>query len=149
MLLTILFSLVAGVLALIGLLLALSPGKPYPLVDPRGQPLPGSLAEKIWVTINGMPQGMFIQSKEPTNPVLLFLHGGPGMPEYWMTQRYPTGLEAYFTVVWWDQRGSGLSYSPTISPETMTYEQLIADTVAITNYLRDRFHKEKIVTIQV
>lgn len=132
------------ILILAGILLALSPGKPYLLVDPHGQPVPGSLSEKIWVKINGMPQGMFIQSKDPTNPVLLFLHGGPGMPEYWLTKQHPTGLETYFTVVWWDQRGAGLSYSPNIPPETMTYEQLITDTVAVTNYLRERFHKEKI-----
>lgn len=144
MLWAILFSVLIGILILVGVLVAVSPGKPYPVVDATGQPAPGSLSEKSWVTMNGLPQGLFIQSKDPTNPVLLFLHGGPGMPEYWLTRRYPTGLEAYFTVVWWDQRGSGLSYRPNIPPETMTYEQLIADTVAVTNYLRDRFHQEKI-----
>ena len=66
------------------------------------------------------------------------------MPEYWLTQRYPTGLEDYFTVVWWEQRGAGLSYSADIPPETMTAEQLISDTLEVTNYLRHRFGKEKI-----
>lgn len=133
------------VLFCVGTLLFLSyPGKISPLVDANGKPLSGSLAEKIWVDINGIKQGMFIQSKDPANPVLLFIHGGPGMPEYWMTQRYPTGLENDFTVVWWDQRGSGLSYSPDIPAETMTYEQLIADAIEVTNYLRHRFGKAKI-----
>ena len=136
--------LLACILILIGIILLWSHGKPKPIVDESGRPLAGSISEKIWVNINGMEQGMFIKSKDETKPVLLFLHGGPGLPEYWMTQRYPTGLENDFTVVWWDQRGSGLSYSPDIPPETMTYEQLISDTVAVTNYLRDRFHKEKI-----
>lgn len=144
MLWTSLLIVLVVILILVGVLLAVSPGKPYPLVDATGKPVPGSLSEKIWVTINGMQQGMFIQSKDPTHPVLLLLHGGPGMPEYWLTKQYPTGLEEDFTVVWWDQRGAGLSYSPSIPPETMTYDQLIADTVAITNYLRERFHKEKI-----
>ena len=94
-----LFILLVGILILVGVLLALSPGKPYPIVDANGKPVPGSLSEKIWVNINGMPQGMFIQSKDPTNPVLLVLHGGPGMPEYWLTKQYPTGLEAYFTAL--------------------------------------------------
>ncbi len=133
------------ILILIGTLLVWSyPGKPQPFLDKNGRPLPGSISEKIWVNINGLAQGMFIKSKNETNPVLLFVHGGPGMPEYWLTRRYPTGLENYFTVCWWDQRGSGLSYSPTIPPETMTYEQLIADTIEVTNYLRQRFGKEKI-----
>jgi pimeloyl-ACP methyl ester carboxylesterase len=81
-------------------------------------------------------------SKDITHPVLLFLHGG--MPDYFLTQKYPTGLEEYFTVVWWEQRGSGLSYSTDIPPETMAVEQLISDTLAVTNYLRHRFGQEKI-----
>ena len=89
-----------------------------------------------------MKQGMFIKSKDATNPVLLYLHGG--MPDYFLTQRYPTGLEDYFTVVWWEQRGSGISYSADIPPETMTLEQMISDTLEVTNYLRHRFGKEKI-----
>lgn len=55
--------------------------------------LTGSLSEKIRVEINGMEQGLFIKSRNIHNPVLLFVHGGPGMPEYWLTQRHPTGLE--------------------------------------------------------
>jgi pimeloyl-ACP methyl ester carboxylesterase len=96
----------------------------------------------VFVNINGVEQGMFIQSKDTTNPVLLYLHGG--IPDYFLTPKYPTGLEDYFTVVWWEQRGSGLSYSADIPRETMTLEQMISDTLAVTNYLRQRFGKEKI-----
>jgi pimeloyl-ACP methyl ester carboxylesterase len=66
------------------------------------------LSEKIHVDTNGVKQGMFIKSRDVNHPVLLFLHGGPGMPEYFLTQRYPTSLEEDFTVVWWDRRGAGL-----------------------------------------
>jgi len=117
-------------------------GKPKPLVDENGRPLRGSISEKAFVDINGVRQGMFIQSTDAAHPVLLFLHGG--MPEYFLTERYPTGLENDFTVVWWDRRGAGLSYSPRIRPETMTLEQFIADTLSVTDYLRNRFGKEKI-----
>jgi len=111
-------------------------------VDENGSPLAGSISEKVFVNINGVEQGMFIKSKDATHPVLLYLHGG--MPDYFLTQRYPTGLEDYFTVVWWEQRGSGISYSADIPPETMTLEQMISDTLEVTNYLRHRFGKEKI-----
>jgi pimeloyl-ACP methyl ester carboxylesterase len=127
---------------LVGVLRLLSPGKPKPFVDENGKPLPGSLSEKVFVTINGVQQGMFLKSRDATHPVLLYLHGG--MPEYFLTQRYPTGLEDAFTVVWWERRGSGLSYSPNVPPETMTLEQFIADTLALTNYLRQRFGQDKI-----
>ena len=130
------------VLILVGVLLAYSPGKAKPLLDEWGETLEGSISEKIFVNINGVEQGMFIKSKDSTNPVLLYLHGG--MPDYFLTRKYPTGLEDYFTVVWWEQRGSGLSYYADIPPETITLEQMISDTKEATNYLCKRFGQEKI-----
>ena len=111
-------------------------------MDKNGRPLRGGISEKAFADINGVRQGMFIEGKDAAHPVLLCLHGG--LPEYFLTERYPTGLENDFTVVWWEQRGAGLSYSPGIPPETMTLEQFIADTLAVTDYLRNRFGKEKI-----
>lgn len=144
MLLTLLVVVFVGDLVLFGALLIFGSGRTATIMGENRNLLPDSLAEKIHVTINGVRQGMIIESKDAGNPVLLFLHGGPGMPEYFLTQRYPTGLENLFTVVWWDQRGAGLSYSPGIAPETMTAEQIVADTLAVTNYLRKRFGKAKI-----
>lgn len=126
----------------IGLLVLWSPGKLKPLLDANGNLLAGSISEKIHVNINNIEQGMFIKSKDAANPVLLYLHGG--MPDYFLSEKYPTGLEDYFTVVWWDQRGSGLSYSGNIPPETMTLEHMMSDTLEVTNYLRQRFGKDKI-----
>ena len=139
----ILISILIGcVLILVAVLLAWSLGKPKPFLDENGNALSGNISEKVFININGLQQGMFIKSKDETNPVLLYLHGG--MPDYFLTERYPTGLEDYFTVVWWEQRGAGLSYSANIPPETMTLEQFISDTLEVTNYLRHRFGKEKI-----
>jgi pimeloyl-ACP methyl ester carboxylesterase len=135
--------IVFGVIFIItGILLVLSPGKMSPVPDDKGKPLMGSLSEKVFVTIGGVRQGMFIMSKDTTQPVLLYLHGG--MPDYFLTGKYPTGLEGCFTVAWWEQRGSGLSYSDGIPPETMTSEQMIHDIQEVTDYLRHRFGKEKI-----
>lgn len=102
------------------------------------------MTEKLHVDINGLRQGMVIQSDNLENPVLLFLHGGPGSPEIAFTQNYPTGLEKLFTVCWWEQRGSVMSYSRKIPKESMTMEQMISDTVAVANYLKNRFKKEKV-----
>ena len=104
----------------------------------------GSLVDKVHTNINGVEQGMFIRSTDAAHPVLLYLHGGPGMPTYFLNRKYPTGLEENFTAVWWEQRGAGLSYDAKIPPVTMTVEQIIADTLAVTDYLRSRFGKEKI-----
>jgi len=131
----------------LSILLVWSPGHPQPFQDENGQTLAFSLSEKITIQINGVDQGMFIKSKNIHNPVLLFVHGGPGMPEYWLTQRYPTGLEDHFTVAWWEQRGAGLSYYPDMPPETMTVEQFVDDTLEVTRYLIQRFGQEKIYLI--
>ena len=80
-----------------GVLLICSPGKAIPFLDEGGKHLEGSISEKAFVNIGGVSQGMFIKSKDSTNPVLLYLHGG--MPDYFLTYKYPTGLEDYFTVV--------------------------------------------------
>ncbi len=140
--LSVLAVLLACLLILAGVLQLWSPGKPAPFVDENGKPLAGSISEKVFVNINGVEQGMFITSKDARHPVLLYLHGG--IPDTFLTQRYPTGLEDYFTVVWWEQRGSGLSYRSDISPETITLEQMISDTLELTNTLRHRFGQEKI-----
>lgn len=126
----------------IGVLQVFSPGKSKPFLDQAGNPLEGSLSEKVFVNIGGVKQGMFIRSKNIAHPLLLYLHGG--MPDYFLTQKYPTGLEDYFTVVWWEQRGSGISYGTDIPPESMTLTQMIEDVLDVTNYLRHRFGQEKI-----
>jgi pimeloyl-ACP methyl ester carboxylesterase len=135
-------SLVACVLAGVALAFFWSPGRPQPFLDASGRPLPESISEKIRVHINGVEQGMFIKSRRAGKPVLLYLYGG--MPDYFLTDRYPTGLDDDFTVVWWEQRGSGLSYSADVPPDRVTVEQLLSDTVEVTNYLRRRFGQDKI-----
>ncbi len=130
------------VLIFAGVLAVKSPGKPLPFLDEKGDVLPGSISEKIYVNINGVNQGMFIKSRDSLNPVLLYLHGG--MPEYFLTKNYPIELEDHFTMVWWEQRGSGLSYSAELPRETLTLEQMISDTREVTNYLRKRFKQDKI-----
>lgn len=139
------FSLVLiGIITLTALLFIWSPGNSKAILDENGDVMANSLSEKVFIEVNGTTQGMFIKSTNIDNPVLLFLHGGPGMPEYFLTKQYPTGLENDFTVVWWDRRGAGLSFSPKIPRESQTIEQSIQDTITVTNYLRERFKKEKI-----
>lgn len=127
---------------LVTLLIWSCPGKPRPFTDEYGRPLPGSISEKIFVIINGARQGMFIKSRDPAKPVLLYLHGG--MPDYFLTEKYPPGLEDLFTVCWWEQRGSGISYGAASAPGTVTPDQLVSDALAVTQYLRRRFHKDRI-----
>ncbi len=129
-------------LAFVGVVSINSSGHPRPFLDEDGKPLAASISEKAFVEINGVRQGLFIKGKSLENPVLLYVHGG--MPDFFLTQRYPTGLEDLFTVVWWEQRGAGISYSGSIDPKTLNSRQLIEDTKTLSRYLGRRFGREKI-----
>ncbi len=104
----------------------------------------GGIGEKIFLEIGGVQQGMIIKGNDMKKPVLLFLSGGPGIPEYFLDYQYPTFLENEFIVCFWDWRGTGLSYGKSVTPESMTRQQFIADTFEVTEYLQERFETGKI-----
>jgi hypothetical protein len=124
-------------------------GKPAFYRDADGSVAPGSISEKIYVPIGGVDQGMIIRTRDINNPVLLFVHGGPGFPTYFLVEKYNPGLEEQFTVCYWEQRCGGLSWSADRTPESITLDRLAADAIEVTNYLRQRFEKEKIYILTV
>ncbi len=144
MLLTFSASLAALILLLLIVLQVNSKGKPEPFTGKDGLPVAGSISEKTFITAGGVRQGMFIRGKNIKNPVLLYIHGGPAFPNYFLIEKYAPGLEEYFTVCYWEQRGGGLSYSSEVTPESMNFRQLASDAIEVTHYLRKRFGKEKI-----
>ncbi len=102
------------------------------------------LSERTQInTENGDLQIMLL-SVNTDNPVLLVCGGGPGIPQYLLEDSYPSALSEEFTVCYWDYRGTGASYQQEISADSMTTEQFIQDTLAVTDYLRDRFSNERI-----
>lgn len=100
------------------------------------------IAKKGWVKIGGIKQGYFIRGEDERNPVILFLHGGPGSPELAMIKS--TKLEKFFTVCYWEQRGAGMTFSPDTNPKTLTTPQLVEDTQQITDSLRNWYGVDKI-----
>jgi pimeloyl-ACP methyl ester carboxylesterase len=109
--------------------------------------------EKTWVRINGVRQGMFIRGHDRGSnrdesrgdkPVLLFVHGGPGMPEFFLDRTHPTGLERDFIVCWWEQRGAGISFDRSIPRASMTVAQLVDDVIAVAGHLCERFRRDKV-----
>lgn len=137
-------AVVAGAVGLILVVLPPSLGRTEPIRDRTGEVVPGSLSEKTRVHLNGTDLGMFIMAADLDKPVLLFLGGGPGIPAYFLEQQYPSGLEREFVVAYIEYRGTSLSYDPNTPHDTMTTQQYIADAVAVTDYLRDRFGQDRI-----
>ena len=132
------------VLVILIALMVISPGKADPIVDKQGQPIPKSISEIRQVKAGGIDQHLIIRGENKYNPILLFLHGGPGTPEFPFMKSDELDLEKEFIVVHWDQRGAGKSYADDIPVESMTVDQLVEDAVEITEYLKTTFNQEKI-----
>lgn len=137
--------LIALALLLVAYELIISSGKVSEYKDEKGRVISGSLSEKIHVEINGADNGFFINSKDIDNPVLLFISSGPGTDDYFFNEKYTDmHLEDEFTVVYWDYRGMGIAFDSKIDPDSITGDVLTEDAHMVTQYLKDRFNKNKI-----
>jgi pimeloyl-ACP methyl ester carboxylesterase len=100
-----------------------------------------------YVNINGIDQFLLhYSSTNPAVPVLLFIHGGPGLAESTFSYAYQKGLCDLYTVVYWDQRGAGktLTKNKNLYP---TMEESLDDLQEVVNYLKAKYKKEKIVIL--
>jgi len=142
-------SIVVGlvVLTLAGAVLTRYVVRTPPFRDADGRPVAGSVAEFRWLQLGGCSQAVLIRGRSVENPVLLFLHAGPGFPEMGLCRNVNAALEDHYVVVHWDQRGTGKSYSPFIRPETMTLDQVVQDAHELTQYLQRRFGTDRIVLV--
>jgi proline iminopeptidase len=129
-------------LAALGLAFA-GGGATPPIFTADGRPLPGSVAEISRVPIGGHDQAAMIRGRSADNPVLLYLAGGPGGTDLG-AMRADVGLEQDFVVVTWEQRGAGKSYAALDPVSTLTVDSMVADTIELTDYLRDRFNQDRI-----
>ncbi|MFP8876640.1 MAG: alpha/beta hydrolase [Myxococcota bacterium] len=96
------------------------------------------------VVLGGLEQTIYLRGHDQKNPLLLFLHGGPGLPSMPQAREFGLRLEEHFVVVHWDQRGAGSSCDQKIPNESLNREQYLADTLELVNLLRHRFRVEKI-----
>jgi pimeloyl-ACP methyl ester carboxylesterase len=102
------------------------------------------------VRLGGITQWIRVRATDPANPVLLLVQQGPGLPliNEAATWERLLGLEEHFTVVYWDQRGTGLSARPLRGPSRrfeISSGRMIADTVSLLELLRDRFGGPSVV----
>ena len=99
------------------------------------------------IEINGSSHEIMIRGKDKNNPVIIFVHGGPGSSEIPYAQKYQKLLEEKFTVVNYDQRGSGKSYHFFEDYSNLTSDLLVEDVLAMTEYISKRMGKEKVILI--
>jgi proline iminopeptidase len=102
------------------------------------------------VRIGGIDQWVSIRGTDRRNPVLLYIHGGPGYVSIPMSWWFSRGWEEYFTIVQWDQRAAGkthlLTDPATIAP-TLTRERMIADAEEMAVWTRRELGKDKIFVL--
>ncbi len=131
-------------LAGLGVLWYLSPGTAQPIVDADGQVVAGSISTIDRVTLGGVEQALIIRGRDAAAPVMLFLHGGPGSPEYPMLRQTNLGLEDDFVMVYWQQRGAGMSFAAGRAAGDLSLEQMVADTAELAALLAKRFDQDKV-----
>jgi pimeloyl-ACP methyl ester carboxylesterase len=108
---------------------------------------PNGVDELIKVRIGGIDQWLSIRGHDRRNPILLYLHGGPASPTMPVDYTFQSAWEDYFTVVQWDQRGSGKTYAANTEQQMapgMTIAGMTDDAVQVVQYLREHFAKRKI-----
>jgi pimeloyl-ACP methyl ester carboxylesterase len=96
------------------------------------------------VILGNVKQTILLRGENVDNPIMLFLHGGPGSAQIGFAPKFQRKLEKDFIVVNWDQRGAGLSYSADLSPEQLTIENIVNDTIELVTNLLKRFKQPKL-----
>jgi proline iminopeptidase len=109
---------------------------------------PDGIQTQRFLKIGGIDQWISIRGRHHDNPILLFLHGGPGFTSLPASYYYQANWEEYFALVQWDQRGAGKTYlanDPTLIRPTMNIDRMVADTEELVGYLRSTYGRRRIV----
>lgn len=111
---------------------------------------PNGVEELRQVRLGGVDQWISVRGRDRRNPILLFVHGGPGAPEMPVSWLYQSPWEDFFTVVQWDQRMAGKSVTGTDQAavlKTVDIDRMCADGEALVAHLRERYGKQKIFVL--
>ena len=116
------------------------------LMRPHTPPIRGeqSIAELKKITLGGWEQWVSIRGRDISNPILLFLHGGPGMPMMYLSHVFQRPLEEEFVCVQWDRRSAGKSFRPEVPVSSISISRMLEDTRELIDYLGARFGHDKI-----
>jgi pimeloyl-ACP methyl ester carboxylesterase len=108
---------------------------------------PEGISSLETMRIGGVDQWVLIRGRDRTKPVLLFLHGGPGMPAMFLAHAFQTDLERDFVVVQWDRRGAGKSFDALQDGSPPSVSKTLADTYELTRNLSERFGQRRIYLV--
>jgi pimeloyl-ACP methyl ester carboxylesterase len=107
----------------------------------------GGINESMYVDINGTKQWISIYGEDINNPVLLYLHGGPGTSTSTYDYAFTRKWADVYTVVTWDQRNCGKSYSEEQNDVVITYNLMMTDGVEMTEFILKYLGKDKLTLL--
>lgn len=107
----------------------------------------GGINESMYVDINGTKQWINIYGEDISNPVLLYLHGGPGSATSTVDYAFTRQWADVYTVVTWDQRNCGKSYKKDYNGTELTYDLFMEDGKEITEFVLDYMDKDKLTIL--
>ena len=111
-------------------------------------PTPNGVDESMFVPIGGINQWITIRGQNRDNPVVLFLHGGPGTPTNLLDFSMAPAWTPSFILVQWDQRGAGKTFaSGGTSATDMTIDRMAQDGIELAQFLRGHLHRDKIIIV--
>lgn len=107
----------------------------------------GGINESMYIDVNGTKQWISIYGEDIDNPVLLYLHGGPGSStshlDYVITRKWAD----VYTIVTWDQGNCGKSYNIEQKDVTLTKDLFLTDGKEVTEYVLDYLSKDKLTIL--
>ena len=106
-----------------------------------------SIAALERVELGGVVQWLSLRGHDVTNPLLLYVHGGPGTPDMGAIRHFVPELEEHFVVAHWCQRGGAKSYSRAITSASMTMAQFVADLEELAVHLLARLDRTKLLLV--
>ena len=105
-----------------------------------------AIDEEAFVQVGGIEQWISIRGQNRYNPVILVLHGGPGVSNAPFAPAF-IPWEKDFTLVEWDQRGAGRTFGRNGVQGTglLSIDRLTQDAIELTQHLRSRLQKDKVI----
>ena len=106
-----------------------------------------SISELKQIEINGSKHEVMIRGNDRENPVVIFVHGGPGCPETHYVRKYQDLLEQDFTIIQYNQRGAGKSFHFSEDYSNLSINLLVDDLLALTDYVRNELKTDEIILV--
>jgi pimeloyl-ACP methyl ester carboxylesterase len=103
------------------------------------------IREKKFIQLGGIEQYIYTRGQDKNNPVIIFLHGGPGSSMAFTSYFWQTKIEQQYTIINWDQRGSGNTYYRNPTAPKPTIDRLLSDLDELVDYALKEFGQQKVI----